>query len=140
MANQPLELFIKKGVGGSDTLNDSPTNQEIKPEETKGETNNTSKIVAAQVVNFAKQGMMTAVRNYGDVTGRAREQKGIENVISVASVGATFIMTGPVIGSIVLMGASVLSASQSAITQFIDRRQVEFNNQRLGGIIKDGNR
>ena len=140
MTGQPLEIFVKKGVGGSDTVDNTPTEQAIKPEEEKGETSKLGKVVAAQVVNIAKQGMMMAVRNYGAITGRAREQQEMENVISIAMAGATLAVAGPVVGGIVIGAQAGLSLAQSVVTQNLTYRQIEYNNAKLGGIIKNGNR
>lgn len=140
--NQPLEIYVKKGLGGSDVddTNETPTDQEVKPKEKKGETDKLGKAVGAQIVNITKQALMMSIRNYGDITGRAREQQMIENVVSLSGVGATLLVSGPVIGGFVVAGASALSAMQSYTSQTLERRQKEYDNNKLGGIIKNGNR
>ena len=139
--NEPLEVYIKKGIGNtSGEVNTAPTNQEVKPETKKGETDATKNIIGAQVVNIAKQGMMMAVRNYGAVTGRVKQQQNIESAINVAGLVTTYIVGGPILAGIVLTGQSALGVIQSATTQRLENRQFDFNNDRLGGIISGGNR
>lgn len=141
MAQQPLEVYIKKGLGNTDgSINTTPTNQEVMPEAVPEATDKKDNVVAAQVVNIAKQGMLLGVRNYGAVTGRAREQQGIENAINLASIVATYAVAGPVVGSIVLAGQAVLGGVQSSINQGLQERQINYNNARLGVVTKNGNR
>lgn len=138
MAQQPLEILIKKGVGGVTAA--TPTNQEVKPETVKGETDKTKSVVAAQVINIAKQGMTTAISNYGAITGRAREQQAVENLINIAGTVTTFAVAGPVVGGFMLAGQVALSGIQSATNQALNNRQVNFDNARLGVITRNGNR
>ena len=137
--NEPLEVYIKKGIGNtSGEVNTAPTNQEVKPETKKGETDATKNIIGAQVVNIAKQGMMMAVRNYGAVTGRVKQQQNIESAINVAGLVTTYIVGGPILAGVVLAGQSALGVIQSTTTQRLENRQFDFNNDRLGGIISGG--
>lgn len=141
MAQQPLEVYIKKGLGeATDRSNTTPTDQAETPTTKKGETDKTKSVVAAQVVNVAKQGMLIGLRNYGNITGRAKEQQAIENAINLASVAATFAVAGPYVGGAVLVGQAILGGVQSAIDQNLQERQINFNNARLGVITKNGNR
>lgn len=135
-----LELYVKKGVGSIDDSGQAPTDQKQTPKNKKKETKTTQEVVAAQVVNLAKQGLMMGIRNYGDITGRAREQQSIETAINIAGTALTFAVAGPLIGSLALGVQSALNIGQSVVSQRLENRQVDFNNRRLGAIISEGNR
>ena len=77
-----------------------------------------------------------AIRNYGELTGNAETQRSAENIVNVAGAIVTLKVAGPIIGSMVLGAQAGLSLIQSSTTQQLQRRQIEFNNARLGGIIK----
>lgn len=140
---EPIEILLKKGVSGADgstPATPSPSNQPNAPERAQPETNPTAQLVAAQVVSVAKQGMLIGLRNYGDITGESRKQQSIENAINIAGAIGTIAVAGPFVGGAILVGQSVLAGIQSSVTQNLERRKVDFDNERLGVISKYGNR
>lgn len=111
--------------------------------------------LATAGINVIKQGINYAKSNYGNFTGDYIGQQKIDNVFSTVngllSIGGAVVggalVGGPVGAAVgaVVSGISIVSnAIQNEITYNLNlskaNRQANFNSQRIGRILTDGNR
>ncbi len=111
--------------------------------------------LATAGINTIKQGINYAKSNYGNFTGDYIGQQKIDNVFNavngLVSIGGAVVggalVGGPIgaaVGGIVSGISIVTNAIQNEITYNLNlskaNRQANFNSQRIGRILTDGNR
>lgn len=138
MANQPLEVHIKKGVGTAEATR-TPTNKEGTPA-LRGETSATKKATQSHLIRVAQDAIMLGVNKTGDLTGNYMFARQINNAIAISGVVATLAYAGPVVGGIMVGGQAIMQVGSTMIDNYTEVRNIEFNNQRLGRISRAGSR
>lgn len=136
MSQKPLEVLIKKGVDTAE-ITKTPTTMEDIPQR-KGQTSTTKKAAQAHLIQVAKSSLNLAISKTGDLTGEYNFARVTSNALSIAGVVGTFAATGPILGSILVGGQALLSVGTTGIDNYVEIRDLEYNNLRLGRISKLG--
>lgn len=147
-------------LGQSESSISQSSTQAIKPSGTGGARHLVTRSVYANQLaqaglNTIKQGFEFAKSNYGNFTGDYIQQQKIDNAFSkvsaLASVGGSIAagaavggVPGAVVGAIVSGVSLVSNFIQNEITYNLQlskaNRQANFNSQRIGAILTNGNR
>ena len=136
MANQPLEVHIKKGVDTAETTA-TPTAQETTPKR-KNEASKTKRVSQSHLIGVARDAINLGISKTGDLTGNYSFANKINNLVSLGTAFGTLAVAGPVVGGIVIGGQALISGATAGIDNYVTIRAINFNNERLGRISKGG--
>ena len=136
MSQKQLEILIKKGIENAETTQ-TPTNREETPRR-KNETSTTKKATQAHLIGVAKRAINLGISKSGDLTGNYEIARKANNALALAGVIGTFVATGPVLGTVIVGGQALLESATAGIDLYVEKRSLEYNNQRLGRISRPG--
>ena len=132
MANQPLEVHIKKGVDTAEGTK-SPTTQESMPKRID-EVSVTSRATQAHLIKVGRDAINLGVNKVGDLTGNYSFANKVNNIVSIGGAISTLVVAGPGVGGIVIGGKALISGITAGIDNYVEVRSINFNNARLGRI------
>lgn len=136
MANQPLEVHIKKGVDTAESTS-TPTTQETIPKR-KDEASVTRRASQSHLIGVARDAINLGINKTGDLTGNYSFANKINNLVSIGTSITTLVVAGPVVGGIVIGGQALISGATAGIDNYVAIRAIDFNNARLGRISSKG--
>ena len=136
MSQQPLEIHIKKGVDTAEATK-TPTGGEVVPTK-KGETSNATRATQAHLIKVVKDTLNLAVNKTGDLSGNYTFANKVSNAVAVGGVITTLVVAGPIIGGIMVGGQALISGATAGIDNYVEIRNLKFNNERLGRISRAG--
>lgn len=136
MAQQPLEIHVKKGVGTAEATR-TPTSGEVVPQ-LKQETSALMRATQAHLIRAGQDVIMLGINKTSDLTGNYSFAHKTNNALAIAGVIGTFAATGPAVGGIMIGGQALTSALTAGIDNYVEVRNINFNNERLGRISRAG--
>ena len=136
MAQQPLEILIKKSDGAtggaSDNVGESPTT--ASPKKPAERTDRTAQLVLARVMALGKEAINVGLDKHVAWTGDSVVANKIKRAMSIGTTALT-IYLGGWIGVGYTAGKEILGFYGEIKDLQIERRKLDYNKERLGRVV-----